>query len=70
MNVREEIRQHAKEEERPILDWLFDRYHMESQWNFVARCTWQRYGTHSYQSNRVWTPTPEGRALYEYANFF
>lgn len=66
MNVRDEIRLHAKDKDKPVLNWLFGRYHMQSQWNFVARCTFQRYGIESYASSRVWAPTAEGRALYEY----
>ena len=67
MKVRDEIRLYAKDEDKPVLNWLFGRYHMESQWSFVARCTFQRYGTESYKSNRVWIPTPEGRILYDHA---
>lgn len=66
MNVRKEIADFAKEEDKPILLWLFEKYHWESQWKFVARCTHQKYGTQSYQSNRVWSPTEEGRVLYNY----
>lgn len=66
MDVRSEIDQFASESDRPILHWLFERYHLQSQWSFVATCTHQRYGKLSYQTNRVWTPTIEGRALYNY----
>jgi hypothetical protein len=64
MNVRDEIEKFADGADKPVLRWLFDKYHMESQWSFVAYCTHQRYGTRSYQTNRVWTPTTEGRALH------
>ena len=63
--VRAEIDKHANPEERHILHWLLSKYHMESQWRFVARCTFDRYGTLSYQVHRVWTPTREGHILYE-----
>lgn len=66
MNVRDEIRLYSCEVDKPILNWLFGRYNWESQWSFVARCTLQRYGVESYKTNRVWSPTPEGRALYAY----
>ncbi|PKO58764.1 MAG: hypothetical protein CVU24_16625 [Betaproteobacteria bacterium HGW-Betaproteobacteria-18] len=66
MNVRDEIDKFADEADKPVLHWLFDRYHMASEWGFVAKCTHQRYGTRSYETNRVWTPTEEGRALYYY----
>ena len=66
MNVRDEIANHSDESDKPILNWLFDRYHMESQWHFVARCKFVRYGTQSYETNRVWIPTYEGRVLYNH----
>lgn len=64
MDVRREIDLYALPEDRPVLHWLFDRYHWESQWRFVAACTMQRYGTYSYEVHRVWAPTPEGRAIH------
>ena len=66
MNVRNEIELRSTAEDKPILNWLFDRYHWASQWRFVARCTWNSYGTQSYETNRVWAPTAEGKALYQY----
>ena len=68
MNVRREIELYALPEDRPILLWLFERYHWASQWSFVTTCTHQRYGVYSYQTHRVWAPTAEGRVLYEHAN--
>lgn len=64
MKVREEIEHNAAERDKPALRWLLDRYSMRSQWGFVARCTFRRYGRYSYQVQRVWTPTPEGWVLY------
>lgn len=64
MNVRKEIAQHAAPEDRECLIWLFGRYHWSSQWGFVARCTMKRYGHRSYECNRIWTPTVEGRVLF------
>lgn len=66
MNVRNEINKFADEADKPVLHWLLDKYHMQSQWRFVAKCTHQRYGTQSYQTKCVWSPTEEGRALYHY----
>lgn len=66
MNVREEINKFASEADKPVLIWLFGKYHMESQWRFVAKCDHQRYGTQSYQTNRVWSPTGDGQALHAY----
>lgn len=64
MKVRKEIEQFAYSADKPVLRWLFDRYHWESQWEFVATCHHERYGTQSYQTHRVWRPTKEGRVLY------
>ena len=66
MSIREDIRLHAATEDKPCLNWLLDRYHWASQWSFVAKFDPVRYGPLSYQVNRVWVPTPEGLALYEY----
>lgn len=65
MNIRNEIAEHAAEEDRAALFWLFDRYHMASQWRFVARSSFVRYGVESYAVRRVWAPTAEGRAIFE-----
>lgn len=65
MNVSDEIRLHAKDEDKPALNWLFGRYHWASQWRFVATCTFEKYGVESYAVHRVWAPRLEGRVLYE-----
>ena len=67
MNVRLEIEKFSDEKDKPILNWLFDRYHWQSQWKFVAKCRHQRYGAYSYQTNRIWSPTEEGLSLYNYS---
>lgn len=64
MNVRNEINNYSSEDDKPILLWLFARYHREFEWRMMAHCTFQRYGTQSYQCNRVWIPTQVGRTLY------
>lgn len=64
MKVRNEIEQHSAPEDKPVLLWLLERYHWESQFTFVAKCTFKRYGRLSYESHRIWAPTPEGRILY------
>ncbi len=66
--IRREIRLRSAKSDKPVLRWLFDRYHFESQWGFVAACRFKRYGTQSYEVHRVWMPTAEGRALYNYAH--
>lgn len=63
--VRDEINKFSSDSDKPILNWLLDRYSWKSQWKFVACFHEQRYGTLSYQVNRVWKPTKEGRALYD-----
>lgn len=65
MKVKEEIQKYSKKEDVPILLWLFERYHWESQFMFVAKCHFERYGKESYKTNRIWEPTLEGRILYE-----
>jgi len=66
MKVLDEIKAFSSDEDRPVLIWLFSRYHWASQWNFVAGCKFVKYGTQSYQSKRVWHPTPEGRTLFNH----
>ncbi len=75
MNVRTEIAKYASDEDKSVLEWLFNKYHWSSQWDFVASCTFKRYGPMSYELHRVWHPTEEGRILhanryakYEYTN--
>lgn len=67
MKIRDEIELYAVPEHKPVLHWLFDRYHMQSQWSFVSMCTWQKRDTPDFHGNRIWRPTKEGRALYEHA---
>ncbi len=64
MNIRTEIDKYANPDNRAVLHWLFDRYRLASQWRFVASCSFDRYGSQSYEVNRVWQPTAEGLALY------
>lgn len=66
MNVKEEIEQFAKDEDKPILLKLFSKYHLKSQWGFVAKCTFQKYGEAYYECNRIWSPTEEGLAIYKH----
>lgn len=66
MNVRKEIDNYAAEEHKEALQWLFNKYHMESEWHFVAKCKHIKHGTQSYESHRLWTPTPAGLVLYKY----
>lgn len=67
MKIRDEINKYAKEENKPVLNWLLDNYSWSSQWRFVANCELVKYGTQSYQAHKVWSPTPEGMILYKAA---
>ncbi len=67
MSILKEIEEFAEERDKPVLRWLIERYHMRSKWAFVTTCTHERYGELSYQTNRVWRPTWEGRVLYAHA---
>lgn len=67
MKIREEINRFSAGEDKPVLLWLLDRYHWASQWSFVAACTHRRCGSNSYETNRIWAPTSEGRVLYTQA---
>jgi hypothetical protein len=62
MNVKFEIDSYSKEEDKPVLLNLFKKYHTESNWHFVAKCKFEG----PYPSYRVWTPTIEGKILYNY----
>lgn len=64
--IRKEIDKYAKDSNKNILHKLFDNYSRESQWRFVAYCTFERYGKLSYQVNRIWHPTKEGIVLYKH----
>ena len=66
MNVKNEIEKFAKEEDKPILLGLFSKYHMSDEWHFVANVKFESYGKLSIQSNRIWSPTEEGRILYKH----
>jgi len=66
MNIRKEIKNYAKASDKAVLLGLFDKYHYSSQWHFVAKLRCERYGPLSYEVHRVWSPTEEGRVLYEH----
>jgi hypothetical protein len=66
LNVRQEILDHSAENEVEALTWLLDHYSRASKWSFVASCALARYGRLSYQTNRVWSPTPEGWVLFNH----
>ena len=68
MHIKDEINKYADENKKPALIWLFNKYHMQSQWSFVAECEFDRYGKHSYQTNRIWKPTEEGMILFNHYN--
>lgn len=64
MNVRDEINKYAAKDDREALNWLFDHYHMQSEWNFVARCSFEKLNGPAKPSVRVWSPSSAGRSLF------
>ncbi len=66
MDIPKEIKKYSSKDDKPVLLALFEEYHWSTQWHFVARCSFDRYGKMSYEVNRVWEPTREGRCLYEH----
>ena len=64
MNIRNEIEKYAPEDEKPALRWLFDHYHMQSEWNIMSTCSFEgRYPN----SHRIWHPSASGWSLYSCA---
>jgi hypothetical protein len=70
MNVIKEIKKYSSPADKNCLLWLFSKYHMQSEWSFVAKCNHVRYGTYSYETNRVWYPTEAGKILYNHRDEF
>ena len=66
MNVQKEIENFSKEDDKQILLTLLSKYHFESEWKFVAKSYFKKYGEYSYQVNRIWYPTEEGKIIYQY----
>ena len=64
MKVRQEIERFSRSEDKPILLALFEVYHYQSQWNFVACCEFEPCKKSKWGTRRVWVPTREGRVLY------
>lgn len=64
MKVRDEIEKHAAEADKPALRWVFERYHMESEWRVMAYCEF--VGKYP-NSHRVWKLKPAGQQIYEHA---
>lgn len=68
MKVREEIEKYADEKDKPILLWLFERYHMESEWRIMASCEFVKDPSQKqWGAHRRWFPQGTGLALYENA---
>ena len=66
MNIKDEINKYAIEEDKPVLLWLFEKYHWSSEWHFVVTCHFEKRGNDSLPTSRVWTPKKEGRLLFKY----
>jgi hypothetical protein len=68
MKVREEIEKYADEKDKTILLWLFERYHMESEWRIMASCEFVKDPSQKqWGAHRRWFPQGTGLALYEHA---
>lgn len=63
MKVRIEIAKYSKDTDKDVLNWLFDKYHWQSEWYFVAKC--ELVGRYP-NSHRVWYPTKEGVVLFNH----
>lgn len=66
MNIRQQINNHAAPADKPALLWLFSKYHMQSEWNFVSHLKWEKNQAGEFVP--VYTPTEEGRILYDHAH--
>lgn len=66
MNIPATIKAHAAPNDRPVLLWLFERYHMQSEWHFVANVEHQpiKQDGRTVDYRIVYSPTAAGRALY------
>lgn len=64
MNVKKEIELYSPEADKVALLWLFERYHMQSQWMLMAHCHHHRYGPMSYETRRIWVPSSLGWKIY------
>ncbi len=60
--IRKQIDLYAHDNDKKILHCLFDHYHYQSEWNFVAKGSYKRLTNGNYQC--VWEPTDAGRILY------
>ena len=66
MKIRREVDLYSLEEDKVVLGWLLTHYHWSSQWSFVASCVFEKKDKVKCDS-RVWSPTREGRILYDHA---
>ena len=61
--VSDAINKYSAEEDKPILLWLLHKYKWSSQFPFVADV---KFVGKYPNTHRVYTPTKEGRILYNY----
>ncbi len=60
--VREEINKRSAPDDKPILLALLNKYRYQSEFSFVATCTFVKA---PYPNNhRIWKPTAEGYVIY------
>lgn len=62
-----EIEKYSEESDKPILRWLFSRYHWSSEWSFVVNVI--HVGVYP-KTHRVWVPKLEGVVLYNNRELF
>lgn len=62
--LRNEINKRSAPKDRPILLALLSKYRYQSEFSFVATCT---FVDAPYPNNhRIWQPTKEGYVIYNY----
>lgn len=70
MRVRAEIENYSSDMEKPTLLWLFNRFHMQSEWNVMAYSTILHMKNTKYGFATVWHPSFVGQVLYNHREDF
>ena len=68
MSVREDIINNSDKADVECLLWLFNRWHMSREWfsGILVNFEVIRYGIESYKTKRRYSPTKEGRLLFDH----
>ncbi len=64
MKIRDEIRRFAEDEDKECLLWLSYNKYWVSHWHLVANHRFER-GFPECEVKRIWSPTKDGRLIYE-----